>query len=254
MASGSLSDLVYPELKTTGRLELGSMATAFRIWRHKLDFVLADKKLKYVFTDPIPDKEKDPFAHQKFLDDDSKAQGIILFRLDDSSRLHHYERHDSAKSLLDALTSASTQPSMTRRMILLRQYLGRKMFDEMPVREHVLNMRAMAKELELELEGVKIPDEFQAVVLINSLPDSWEDAVERMVVSIDSDAKELSLEDVEDKVRAIGGWKEYRKASPEDYDDDDDGARSAKSSRRGSLRGNCHGCGEFGHRKSNCPN
>lgn len=252
MASGSLSDLVYPELKTTGRLELGSMATAFRIWRHKLDFVLADKKLKYVFTDPIPDKEKDPFAHQKFLDDDSKAQGIILFRLDDSSRLYHYERHDSAKSLLDALTSASTQPSMTGRMILLRQYLGRKMFDEMPVREHVLNMRAMAKEL--ELEGVKIPDEFQAVVLINSLPDSWEDAVERMVVSIDSDAKELSLEDVEDKVRAIGGWKEYRKASPEDYDDDDDGARSAKSSRRGSFRGNCHGCGEFGHRKSNCPN
>lgn len=46
---------------------------------------------------------------------------------------------------------------MTRRMILLRQYLGRKMFDEMPVREHVLNMRAMAKEL--ELEGVKIPGE-----------------------------------------------------------------------------------------------
>lgn len=90
--------------------------------------------------------------------------------------------------------------------------------------------------------------------MIKSLPDSWEDAVERMVVSIDSDAKELSLEDVQDRVRAIGGWKESLKAIPEDYDDDVDGASSAKSSRRGSFRGKCHGCGEFGHRKSNCPN
>ncbi|KAL9418899.1 hypothetical protein AB3S75_036787 [Citrus x aurantiifolia] len=66
MVSGLLSDLVYPELKTTGRLELGSMATAFRIWRHKLDFVLADKKLKYVFTDPIPDKEKTHLPTKSF--------------------------------------------------------------------------------------------------------------------------------------------------------------------------------------------
>lgn len=162
MANEWLSDLVYAELKTTGRLELGSMATAFRIWRHKLDFVLANEKLKYVFTDPIPYKEKDPFAHKKFLDDDSRAQGIILSRLDDSSLLCYHKRHVSAKSLLDALTSASIQPLMTRPMTLLRRYMGRKIFDEMPVREHVLNMGAMAREL--ELEGIKIPDEFQAVV------------------------------------------------------------------------------------------
>lgn len=124
------------------------------------------------------------------------------------------------------------------------------MSDETPLNEHVLDMRALAKEL--ELEGVKIPDEFQAVVLMNSLQESWEDAVEKIVTNIDTDEKESSLENVENRVRAMGKWKEFKDA---EIDDTRSMCEfSTRSSERGSFRSVCYGCGEFGHCKSDCPN
>ncbi|KAL9418902.1 hypothetical protein AB3S75_036789 [Citrus x aurantiifolia] len=68
----SLSEMLLPEFKSRWRLD--PKGTNFSFWRHELDTVFFDNKVKYVLEQPIPDKESDPEAHQKFLDDDLTAR------------------------------------------------------------------------------------------------------------------------------------------------------------------------------------
>ncbi|XP_031271827.1 uncharacterized protein LOC116130227 isoform X2 [Pistacia vera] len=239
----SLSELVYPELKTRHRLDYGKN---FRIWRSQVDFVLEDNEVKYVLTQPIPEKQTHPEAHQKFVDDDYTARHIILGALSEGLYMS-YHRHSTAKSLLDALTSFFTKPSMSRRMTALRRYVTHKMSDDTSAHEHVLKMSELA--MELKLEGVDIPDELEAVFLMNSLPDSWEDSIFGMILNIDSDEKGLSMNNVRDIVRATGSCKEFFRAR----DRDEVKSISGSSSWSFKFRGKCYGCGEAGHRQADCP-
>lgn len=241
----SLSQLVYPELKTTYRLNYTG-STNFHIWKSKLGFVLVDNRVEYVLARPLPDKQADPEAHQKFLDDDFTARHIILGSLDDALIIS-FKHQETAKSLMDALTSYFTKPSMSKRMTLLRRYVTHKMSDDTSAQEHVLTMINLA--MDLKMEGVEIPDELQAVFLMNSLPDSWQDSMFGMIMNIDKDEKGLSLRNVIDKVRTTGSWKEIFRAR----DRDEVKSNSGSSSRSFKFRGKCYGCGEVGHRQADCP-
>lgn len=102
--------------------------------------------------------------------------------------------------------------------------------------EHVLEMRRMATEL--GLEGVEVPEELQAVVLMNSLPDSWYDAITTMIGNMDTDERGLTLVNAEIRVRNTGGWKKIFSTERARNDETMSISRSSiRSSKRGSFRG-----------------
>lgn len=98
---------------------------------------------------------------------------------------------------------------MAKRISLLKRYVGHKMGEgaaAMSANMHVVKMIGMA--IDLEREGVGVPDELQAVVLMNSLPGSWYDDVTTMMLNMHGDEEKMKLKNVQDSVRRVGGWKE----------------------------------------------
>ncbi|XVF68478.1 hypothetical protein PTKIN_Ptkin11bG0006000 [Pterospermum kingtungense] len=243
----NLSEIIYPELKTTYRLNYSE--TNFHIWRDKLDFVLKENKVNYVLTErkPSKDNQDEAASHDKWVADDFKARHIILGTLHDHLYMSYHE-HETAKSIMDGLTRLFTRPSMAKRINLFRRYMNHRMEEGTSIDQHIIEMFVRAKEL--ELEGVKVPQEFQAVALMESLPESWEDEVRSITWNLETDEEGLGLDNVCKKLRSVGGWKEYyyRRAR------DDDDASSSKDGSRGGFKGKCFSCGEFGHRKYDCPN
>ncbi|KAK0604902.1 hypothetical protein LWI29_020705 [Acer saccharum] len=244
--------MVYPELKTKCRLR--SSGDNFHTWKHKLDFVLFDNKLNYVLTEPVPDHENDSVAYKKFNDDDFTARHLILGCVDDNLYKAYY-RHDSARSLLDALTSAFGKPSFAKRVCLYRRYTRHKMPEDADVSEQIVMLRAMA--VELELEGLNVDEVMQKVALLNSLPEWWEEQYHDAIVAMHSDV--LSLEDLEQRVRDIWAFAKSYNERDQSQNEEEPEVRSVsglsfRSSSEGFFRGNCYGCGEFGHRQADCPN
>lgn len=72
------------------------------------------------------------------------------------------------------------------------------------VNEHILEMGSMV--YGLESEGVKVSEELQAVMLMNSLPESWAD----MNTDLDG-SNGMVLDRVTKKLTEIGAWKNMSK-------------------------------------------
>lgn len=201
--------MVTPEPKTSYRLDYNAN---FRDWRTKLDSVLEENQVKYVLTELKPPEptgttsQNDIARHQKWLLDDFTARHAILGALHE--RVYaSYHRHETAKSLLDALEAHFTKPSMSRRTVKFRRYMEHKLAEGKSVNEHVLEMGSMA--FELECEGVKVPEELQVLMLMNSLPDSWDETVGGAIVNIDIDGSdEMGLEKVSKRLIEMGLKKE----------------------------------------------
>lgn len=82
-----------------------------------------------------------------------------------------------------------------------------KLAEGKSVNEHVLEMGSMA--FELECEGVKVPEELQVLMLMNSLPDSWDETIGGAIVNIDIDGSdEMGLEKVSKRLIEMGLKKE----------------------------------------------
>lgn len=117
------------------------------------------------------------------------------------------------------------------------------MAEDKSVNEHILEMGSMA--YDLECEGLKIPDEVQAVMLMNSVPDSWDEMMIPVRLNMDLDKSgdpDMGLDRVSSRLRAIGVSKESFRRREED---------DAKQ-RRPHFNGHCHSLGEYGHHRAHC--
>lgn len=88
------------------------------------------------------------------------------------------------------------------------------------INRHIFEMRALARKL--EMEGIGVSDEIQAVVLVSSLPDSWADVVERLIVNGDKEG-DLSLDRVCWKLMVASEVRRWREG-----DDDRDPNKGLK--------------------------
>lgn len=110
------------------------------------------------------------------------------------------------------------------------------------VNQHILEMGCMA--FELECEGVKVPEELQAVMLMNSLPDSWRDTIGGLIVNMESDGSDgLGLDKVSRRLRDMRHAKRIM-GNTMSYSSK---GRAAKRFSR-----NCFNCGRVGHRSADC--
>uniref|UniRef100_A0A5B7C7J8 CCHC-type domain-containing protein n=1 Tax=Davidia involucrata TaxID=16924 RepID=A0A5B7C7J8_DAVIN len=153
----------------------------------------------------------------------------------------HFHPYPTATALMDALNARFNTSSMASRMVLFRKYVEHRMPEDAPINHHILEMGVMAHDL--QTAGVPVPDEMQAVVLMNSLPESWEDVVGGLIVHMNTE--DLTLVNVSKRLGIMGDLKEWRARENE--------ASTDKKSKKG-LRGNCYTCGRPGHCQADCPN
>ncbi|KAK8701446.1 hypothetical protein V6N13_019833 [Hibiscus sabdariffa] len=145
MTDLTISDIIYPELKTTSRLKY--LGTKFHVWRTMLDFVLKDHGVNFVLTQD-PSK---PNPNDKWVDDDYQAHRLIHETLHKNLYMF-YQKHENAKSLMDTLTMDFMRHSASKRFMLFRRYKDYKMLEGSSITQHIIEMNSMAKELELEDE------------------------------------------------------------------------------------------------------
>ncbi|PIA32400.1 hypothetical protein AQUCO_04500184v1 [Aquilegia coerulea] len=218
-------EMVYPELKST--YKLGNPKTKFAIWRSKIQFVLFDLGIDYVLTDPKPiepkpdSSESDLTHYEKWIDDDFICRHVILGTMEDN-HFHIFDQmYKTAKDLMEGITKMFKNTSLAHRLFLFKKYKDCKFdVDEgIEIMDHVLRMEVMVRDL--EEAGMKVPEVMQVVVLIKSLPESWEKAVNRFMMMNDKDMNYGELVRV---LRIEGEWRKWksRDEEVEDADDDDE--------------------------------
>nr|GMD64357.1 Zinc finger, CCHC-type [Ipomoea batatas] len=187
---------------TTGTLSSKHDNNYYLIWKSKILFVLADYGLDDVLTTPVD--STDP---QWLKRDESARHFHILPSLHEGLCIT-YLHLPTAKSIMDALDNRFNSANVNRKMNLFRCYRNHKMEPHMPINKHIFRMRAMAKEL--ECAGVNVPDEMQAVLLLNSMPEDWCEDVERVQLGSHGCLEELSLHNATLRLRIASDARKLR--------------------------------------------
>ncbi|XXG39755.1 hypothetical protein AAC387_Pa01g0632 [Persea americana] len=246
-----ISNTVYSDLISTNKkLTPSSTPRDFRRWKLKIEFVLSDFHLKHVLSDPKPtDPPPDPSEPPKtslnlnrWLSDNERARSMILFAMDDLL-FDVYSVHETAKQIMDFLTDmfAVTDEYGSTIHSKYRKY---KMAEDTPINQHLLEMRAMA--IDIEHSRLPMRETYQKYAILHSLPGSWFESAQRFLRDYPLDLEGfMRVLRSEGEMRKLGDWEE----------EEEDLESSEKRQRTGNVafRGNCYNCGKPGHYQSNCP-
>uniref|UniRef100_A0A0D3AV52 CCHC-type domain-containing protein n=1 Tax=Brassica oleracea var. oleracea TaxID=109376 RepID=A0A0D3AV52_BRAOL len=162
-------------------------------------------------------------------------------------------------SLWQKLESLYMTKSLTNKLLLKQRLFALRMQEGIELRDHVDKLNSIL--LELRNIDVKVEDENAALILLISLPNSFENFVQSFIVGKDT----VKLEEVR---LALHSWELRHKASSSGTYNQASGLfvsgvkghgnRRASKDRKSFLRGPkasdiCNYCKEKGHWKSYCP-
>ncbi|KAM2683111.1 hypothetical protein EV1_044763 [Malus domestica] len=186
-----------------------------------------------------------------------KAIGTIRQWVDDSV-FHHVSNETNAREFWTKLESLFEKKTPAKKAFLIKELINVKYKDGLSVAEHLNNFQNIINQL--ATMKMTIEDELQALLLLGSLPDSWE----TFVVSISNSASNgvLTLDNVKNSML---NEETRRKTSGTDSSQvfvTENRGRSKSRGPRGHgrspsrsksrFRGACHHCGKEGHMKKNC--
>ena len=166
-----------------------------------------------------------------------------------------------------ALSGMYEKPSANNKVHLMKKLFNLKMADSTSVAQHLNDFNTITNQLSsVEIE---FDDEIRALILLASLPNSWE--AMRMAVSNSAGKNKLKYDDIRDLILAE---EVRRKDSGEtsglssalnvdsrgrSHDRNSNRGRSkskyrGKSKSRPGQQATCWNCGKAGHIKKNCKN
>ncbi|KAI3874750.1 hypothetical protein MKW98_019323 [Papaver atlanticum] len=184
-----ISEFVYRELTTTRKLN--SSGDKFPIWKTKIDFILSDIEVSYVLQQPKPDSPPDSEEHKKWIMDDFTCRHAILGTLEDDLIVVFDHGYDTAKEIMDALVRLYGGKSIGRSMYLFEQIKNIKIGENDNVMDHVMKMCGVA--IELERFGMNLPQEMRVVFMMDSLPESWREAKDMFMKTVEDDESQSKL-------------------------------------------------------------
>ncbi|KAF7817786.1 Retrovirus-related Pol polyprotein from transposon TNT 1-94 [Senna tora] len=227
----------------------------FSLWRVKMRALLVQQGLlkalegKEALPTELSNQEKDDLLE--------RALSTILLSLADDV-LREVADEKSAAGLWLKLETLYMTKSLTNRLYLKQRLYTLRMKEGTPIKDHLAELNKVI--MDLKNTDVKIDDEDQALILLCSLPHSYEHFVDTMLYGREA----LTMEDVkaslnsrELKRRVSENWSENqaeglfgRGRNKERSFGNNRGKSRSKSKFR---KGRCRYCKKEGHWKAECP-
>ncbi|KAJ4705295.1 Retrovirus-related Pol polyprotein from transposon TNT 1-94 [Melia azedarach] len=232
--------------KFTGR-------NSFSLWQIKMRALLKQQGL----WAPLARKPADPITAEMAVLEE-KAQSTIMLCLADDIITEVAEK-ETAQGLWVKLEGLYMTKSLTNKLLLKQRLFSLRMQEGMPLRDHLDQLNTIL--LELRNIDVKVEDEDAALILLVSLPLSYENFVQSFIVGKDT----VSLEEVRSSLhtrelrhKATGTGADNQAAglvASGSYGHGNSGKKKFKKPVSKGPKPNdvCNYCKEKGHWKSDCP-
>jgi hypothetical protein len=231
----------------------------YQLWKMQMEYYLYQKDLFL----PLGGIEKKSMTmkDEEWEVLDRKALGTIQLSLE-ASMAFNISKEKTMKEMMDALDKLYEKPSASNKVFLMKRLFNMKMSEGGSIADHLNEFNTVTN----QLSSVKVDfdDEVRALLILCSLPESWNGLV--MVVSNSvSGSNTLKFDDV---VGVILSKEMHRKTSETSGNalnmenkgrqkDRGKGSRNRGNSRKGrskSILGKieCWNCGKKGHLKKDC--
>ena len=229
----------------------------FGFWKMQIEDYLYQKKL----YQPLLGKKPDNITEDDWNLLDRQALGVIRLTLSRNVAFNIVKEKTTA-GLMAALSSMYEKPSASNKVHLMRRLFNLRMAEGASVAQHLNELNTITTQLSsVEIE---FDDEVRALILLSSLPDSWNATV--TAVSSSSGNSKLKFDDVRDLVLSeeIRRRESGETSNSSALHTESRGRTSERNSNRGrskSRRGksrwgrkdfNCYNCGKKGHFKKDC--
>lgn len=239
-------------------------ATNYTLWKPRMEDLLSCKDL----FDPIELKgaNPDPAKASEWKKLNRKSIGHIRKWIDHSV-FHHVAQETDAYDLWKKLEDMYQAKTARNKALLMRRLVNMKLQSGTSVAEHTSEFQSLVN----QLSSVEMPlgDEIQALLLLSSLPDSWE----TLVVSLSNSAPDgkLTISMVKDALfneearrKDMGTNQTHALVTEHRGRQQGKQQRSNRGKGRGMSRSRgrstdgrkpsykCHHCGVEGHMKKNC--
>lgn len=231
----------------------------FSFWKMQIEDYLHQKKL----YQPLDGMKPTSMEEEEWKVLDRQALGIVRLTLGRSVAFNVKDEKTTA-GLMKTLSSMYEKPSAVNKVYLMRRLFDLKMNDGGSAAEHMNEFNSILGQL--SSVGIDFEDEIRALILLSSLPMSWETVV--AAISNSTGKRKLKCDDVRDLILSESTRrKESGVSSGEAHACDNRGrgrqqggsaSHLGRSKSRGPGRSNgahvlCWGCGGEGHLKRNCP-
>ncbi|KAJ4703293.1 Retrovirus-related Pol polyprotein from transposon TNT 1-94 [Melia azedarach] len=232
--------------KFTGR-------NSFSLWQIKMRALLKQQGL----WAPLARKLADPITTEMAVLEE-KAHSTIMLCLADNI-ITEVAEEETAQGLWVKLEGLYMTKSLTNKLLLKQRLFSLRMQEGMPLRDHLDQLNTIL--LELRNIDVKVEDEDAALILLVSLPLSYENFVQSFIVGKDT----VSLEEVRSSLhtrelrhKATGTGADNQAAglvASRSYGHGNSGKKKFKKPVSKGPKPNdvCNYCKEKGHWKSDCP-
>ncbi|KAJ4729013.1 Retrovirus-related Pol polyprotein from transposon TNT 1-94 [Melia azedarach] len=232
--------------KFTGR-------NSFSLWQIKMRALLKQQGL----WAPLAKKPADPITAEMAVLEEKAHSTIMLCLADDI--ITEVAEEETVQGLWVKLEGLYMTKSLTNKLLLKQRLFSLRMQEGMPLRDHLDQLNTIL--LELRNIDVKVEDEDAALILLVSLPLSYENFVQSFIVGKDT----VSLEEVRSSLhtrelrhKATGTGADNQAAglvASGSYGHGNSGKKKFKKPVSKGPKPNdvCNYCKEKGHWKSDCP-
>jgi hypothetical protein len=171
------SNAVFAELLRNGKLD----GSNFTVWKRKIMYLLVVENIDYIIDTPEPEEPKKDatpeekseymLEYENWAKDNKKARVFMLGSMSDSLAAE-YESERNAQKIMGRLEKDFGDISLVKVLNLVNRFLSTKMNEGASVNEHINKLSVLGEEL--KIAGYAFQEEVQVMVVLNSLPNSWE--------------------------------------------------------------------------------
>ena len=235
-------------------------------WKRNLDIVLTAEGFKFVLVEECPIRSADPTddetkAYDKWVKADEMARCYILASMANVLQ-HQHQSMTSAYDMLESLKEMFGEQNRAAKQTAMKALLTTKMAEGSSVREHILKMMSLLNEL--EILGAVIDKESQVEMVLQTLPDSFQ----QFRLNYNMNKMDLSLAKLLNELQAAESIIKHQAPpaafmvdKPSSSTSKPKGDKKKKKPRKvpgatggvAKPKGKCYHCKQPGHFKKQCP-